>query len=420
MNGRLMSTWCLAACLVTGCFERLDPDSVCPPLLPECAHADEDGDGVPNASDDFPLDPACALAGNDHCGACGAACRLGTVCRDGECLEGCRGDNECFGGFCQAARCVECRGAADCSGRAACVDFVCSERCREDSECPEGTICEEEACVDGCRSVEGSATTWECADENECTRDECVGHVCVQSPEREGEDCLVSQCSSGTCIDGACVTEPANEGVECRPDGSFHGACYSSRCAGGECVVTIENEGLPCEQPEIYLQYFPEEVCRKYRCHEGDCVLRPLAQGTLVPQRDAGCDESYCGTGGEVVERYAPTTKVCDLGAHGHYVEFEGCYQERCAGNGYCGRVAEERSCRCNACSLADGQCRLVDDLEEWEFPQAICLGCTFLQYNERCYDYSHSGRCCHSTRADAEYPFWCNIQSLHDDCQQE
>jgi len=71
----------LVVCLfVAGCYQSLGTEQICPPLTPECAYQDHDGDGVANGEDDFPFDAACSEFGDTNCGACGRGCAAGLHC----------------------------------------------------------------------------------------------------------------------------------------------------------------------------------------------------------------------------------------------------------------------------------------------------------------------------------------------------
>ena len=189
---------------------------------PACELEDHDGDGVTNAHDDFPEDPACATQDDSNCGACGASCVENASCDEGACV--------CHEAF-QGEACDSCadplKAGLDCDE---CVDptFV-------------GSSC------DVCASeLKTGAGCDECIDER-FTGDLC--DVCID-PLKSGPQCQ-------SCKDSSMTGEDCDEPAEVNPEDSLincldYRACVVMGCddVQGDDLETCANQALSaCGEP---------------------------------------------------------------------------------------------------------------------------------------------------------------------------
>lgn len=209
---------------------------------------------------------------DDHCAA-------GSICDGTECRGGCRDDAQCpTGQICDAdtSACrAGCREDADCSGAASICDeassscrmgcraeddcpegfecdfetSTCEGQCTGDADCWEGTVCEGELCVRGCRS--GTLCESGCADTltdvfncggcgNRCDdtegtpvcRDGFCDFECAPGETRCGDRCVDLQYDSENC--GAC-------GTTC--DDPYRGRGF---CSAGTCDFRCDSDAREC------------------------------------------------------------------------------------------------------------------------------------------------------------------------------
>jgi hypothetical protein len=214
--------------------------------------ADADGDaGSPQGPEDAGADaPQCssphtACAGTcvdlrsdeNNCGACGATCNGGLVCKQGMCaLECANGTTLCGGGTCVDTQ-------TDSQNCGAC-----------DRPCASGQVCSQGACVSGCTS----------------------GEMCNGT-------CVNTQQDPNNC--GACgVVCP------CKPTPGCHGGACTCSCAAG-LVECVSNDGGPGECADVQTSTFDCGQCGNVcpageMCAGGHCGCWCVGGTACV---DGGC-----------------------------------------------------------------------------------------------------------------------------------
>ncbi len=148
----------------------------------------------------------------------------------------CPGDDVCDRGQC-VPRCstgeFRCNSGYECTAAGTCVDPTCAA-----VTCPEGQVCLDGACVDGCQSVT-------CPYGDVCRLGRCVD-PCASITCDEGYtchlgvcvDCDCSGCPSGkscvedVCVDTACASVSCTPGTHCSA-GACVDDCSGSSCPGG-------------------------------------------------------------------------------------------------------------------------------------------------------------------------------------------
>jgi hypothetical protein len=162
----------------------------------------------------------------DNCGACGARCAAGEVCREGVCGPPCGAGLTLCDGACVSL-------AADPAHCGACA-----------APCPETQVCAAGACADAChgaslrcddRCVDPASDRQHCGDCNApCGADDaCVAGVCAPACGTGtlcGDGCVDTQSASAHCgsCDHACVGGRACVAGACRP---YCGADPCAPCA---------------------------------------------------------------------------------------------------------------------------------------------------------------------------------------------
>jgi hypothetical protein len=333
---------------------RRDPGTVDP-------GTDRGGPADPGGSDPGGQDPG-ADPGKDAGKDAGAGecqnsgqCALGNICAGATCVPGCEGERDCPTGLhcdpgsgafgaclaclsddhCAGLRCIlgsclkPCTGDGECAATPAtrhCVDGACAA-CGQDAHCALGTVCQDRACVAGCRSARDCPEGKTCAVDGgpagacvDCvTSDDCAGgRVCV------AWSCLVD-CSRVQCTAEAPVCDPAT--------GQCTAAPCKDECLAGQrvCLVAFPQrikdcgsfDGDPC------LEWGPDRLCPAYQqCVPGGASGAECACANPCTEGVARCIE------GSVTAR-----DVCRVqaGTNCRYWSRESCAEGlACTGTGTC------------------------------------------------------------------------------------
>ena len=203
----------------------------------DCTDEDDDGDGVVDALDCAPFDPAvfpnCAnkQCGDDGCGGSCGACGVAESCVNNQCVcqPSCDG-KQCGGDGCGGS-CGSCTGNDFCQ-----IDqCVCIPNCF-------GKQCGDDGCGGSC---------------GDCTDNTCVNGQCVCEPNCDNKICGDDGCggSCGTCTPGQLCSWTPGDGTDCTcPGGKLGpppaGSCNflgSATCTGSfSAYVCIQIPGAPC------------------------------------------------------------------------------------------------------------------------------------------------------------------------------
>jgi hypothetical protein len=156
-----------------------------------------------------------------------------------------------------------------------------------------------------CVRPPGSET---CEDNNSCTRDECIEHVCTHTPVNENQDCSGDDddrnpCTASVCREGQCVhlPDPNSEGRACATNDRDDEECTEDICRDGACAHPPVENGTPCPDAD---PCNGEEACREGRCREG---------AELLCITGNPCTDGKCVTGVGCLEM--PLTGPCEDGS---------------------------------------------------------------------------------------------------------
>ncbi|MBL92618.1 MAG: hypothetical protein CMH56_12505 [Myxococcales bacterium] len=203
-------------------------------------------------------------AATDTCVDCleDEQCELGNICENNDCVEGCRTDR-------------------DCPSDLLCLDGTCIEGCIEDSDCPLSTFCYENQCTPGCNDDDSRCP------ENETCEDDVCRFSCDSDEEcGEGKLCIETECVAGCRNDDDCggwtptCDTSVTPGV-CRA-GCWNGGCWGDQICNDDnlCVDCVENGD--CQNGYSCVDYYCEideplglcEECRDSRdCGEDNLCL---------------------------------------------------------------------------------------------------------------------------------------------------
>ena len=331
---------------------------------PDSADADIDNDGVANAADKFPFDPAeSADADSDGLGDRADLATTGTgldtqnptpdtdndgrfdfedVCptiadpaqRDA--------DGDRVGDLCDNCPGTPNPGQEDSVGDK--IGDVC-RLCDAPEDCPADKICRFGRCVD-------------CASSSQCNGKICDGQgacvACTANAQCGGtrkcnlplgicQDCMVAQdCAAGqACLQGRCF-------AECTVDRD----CGSGFCAGGACVSCRSNADCPLQ-----------EWCDTGLCRAG-CVTDASCGGARVCEQSTRTCVLPCSATcptGQTCDAANVCRQACDLSfpCPGNQICVSGSCRPECSVNGDCtgGKLCQLGQCVASGLCTLDTQC---------------------------------------------------------------
>ncbi len=190
-------------------------------------------------------------------------CTAGETCSGNYpcCDQECGPTDSCPGGSCDPCADI-CTSAADCDDDNLCTTDTCvtnvcvntnnTEVCDDGDICTTGDACANGACVSGqpmedC--AEACSTAADCDDDNPCTTDTCVDHLCINANNTETCDdenhCTIGDiCASGACVGGQAL-DPCPKACTTAADCDDTNLCTTDTCVDLLCANT--NNTDPCD-----------------------------------------------------------------------------------------------------------------------------------------------------------------------------
>ena len=154
-------------------------------------------------------------------------------------------------------------------------------RCDDDNECTKD-LCVGEEC----------AWEWTCEDDDPCTIDECVERACVHTAKDCNDDDPCTENDRCDAATGECVSDPK----VCEDDGN---PCTRDLCdpQTGDCIHPAKADGTPCADDG--------NVCTNDVCQNGTCVHPAKPDGAPCPDDGDPCTDDICENG-ECVHSHEP------------------------------------------------------------------------------------------------------------------
>lgn len=309
-------------------------------------------------ADPGPSDPGAKDPGADPgAGACqnSGQCDLGNICAGNQCVPGCEGERDCPEGLhcdpgsgpfgtcraclsddhCGGLRCIlgtcvkPCAADGDCKATpdaSHCVAGACAA-CGQDAHCALGTVCQDRACVAGCRSAR------DCPEGKTCAVDAGSSGACV--------DCATSDdCGGGRiCIAWSCLVDcakvqcPADKPV-CDPSsGQCQAAPCADQCVAGQraCLVSYPQRIKECgaHDADPCLEWGADRLCPNYQ----QCVPGGVGGASCACANPCQDGEVRCIEGSDTAR------DVCRVqaGTNCRYWSRESCSEgQTCGGDGTC------------------------------------------------------------------------------------
>lgn len=314
--------------------------------------------------------------------------------------EHCDDFDPCTSNHCVAEKClfklapICCESSSECDDGFECTVDVCEQGfcehlgdptlegcCESVSDCP----------IDLCATTSCDATTgaciqdaipgcciydFDCDDASECTEDDCVDMMCVNTPTPEEPGCCGSD---DECVNApACFTTFCDELGSCNLEGiedccvddfqcDDENPCSVDECKLNACVSTLdptlegcclEDADCALEEPDLCvfetwcnvelalceseaLECDDEDDCTDDACQDGECVftLNPMLPGCCTDDAQCG-DDNLC------------TDDSCNVGVGCEQVPIPGCCEtdEQCVDF----FVATNEECVGNACVVCE------------------------------------------------------------------
>ncbi len=301
------------------------------------------------------------------------------VCRDGQCISGCRSDSQCFPGeSCVENRCeFRCSSPQECVANGygtACIDGICKEvnagpdneghsRCTSCQTCSELGTCKDIDCTDddqcpGCSCLLGrNNVCGECQYDSDCGGDSiCNEGACLRP-------CFLEiRCNSDSACPRGEICGESGDGPYCTPGCRNDSQCEaaSERCIDGSCRFFCSSTA-DCAADE--------------RCHDNECKrLEDPADDVDPPADDPGefdddtpsVDNPECG-----MNQCCHTDK-------GYFCEpcycnsSEDCECGLCIGGRCLGTCRSDEDCPCGVCT-AEGFCSEICFKDE-DCDDGICV----------------------------------------------
>ena len=279
----------------------------------------------------------------------------GVTCSDGDpCTDG----DTCTEGQCTVGPAVECDAPTSDCLRAVCQDDGAGE-----AECVEQPLAKDAPCDDGdhCTSEDACTPAGECAGvapdcshlDVGCTVGACdpvasldqAEPVCVQTNAQDGSGCddNVPCTTDDACISGQC----AGVLLTCE---SLDGPCQTGQCDdSGQCVSKPLSDGTLCDDGD--------SCSNGEACDAGACVGGVIKDCTLL---DSGCVVGLCNEAGSCVPGPGPDGGACN--------DASICTLNDACLDGVCTGTPKDCTlfdapCATGSCNPANGQCESKPDL---------------------------------------------------------
>lgn len=253
-------------------------------------------------------------------------CKLGNICKNGECVVGCQSDLDCppeaepkkkvcNTSLGENGMCVECIKNSDCETNVCSPDGICIEapECQEDRDCTtiERPHCDKTdgkcyECTDGSHCRSGSCTNHVCdpftgCDKDEDCKDPKLPHCDITDNKCyecvEGKHCLSNSCTDHKCD----PLPPCKSDSDCPPlaphcdpsDDKCYECVMSSQCSSGLCVNHKCDTSVDCTKDGCK----EGEQCDSFtkKCYP-ECSSQQIQGYTIYyckpPYPILGCDET--------------------------------------------------------------------------------------------------------------------------------
>ena len=191
------------------------------------------------------------------------SCGEGMICEDGACVAGCRTSEDC----------------ASPNRTQVCFENRCVG-CRDDQDCTLETVCTSDECVDGCRDDDGCGTGRICGDDAVCTDGCRTDEACPDG----------SICTDTACVAGCRADEGCPLGMVCADDACVDGCREDARCQRGS--ICTEDVCVPgcrtddgCDRGSICVADACVDGCRD----DQGCETDRLCLETVCVFRGVGC-----------------------------------------------------------------------------------------------------------------------------------
>lgn len=253
-------------------------------------------------------------------------CNTGSICLNGDCIVGCRIDEDCpadspkcENGANPPGSCVECLVGGDCQAPLnACINGSCTQTCNGPNGCSYPTVCDD---------AQGLCVR--CIDNDQCLNGTiCVNNDCVPGCTND-QGCMEGQiCTNGSCVEGCRDDSSCLDGMICADNNCRLGCRPATDTSADTCPVEqhCDAQSLTCADGcgTSNDQCPAGETCLANACYtpcdNGSCPAGDHCDnnGYCVP----GCVGGECGNNqvcdatqdalGECVECYEGDTSVCD------------------------------------------------------------------------------------------------------------
>lgn len=190
-----------------------------------------DDTGESDAGNDSGETDAGEDTGDSGDGCTDEGCGAGQICEDGACVAGCRTNEDC----------------ASPDGPQVCFESRCVG-CRDDLDCTLETVCTDDECVEGCRDDEGCREGRICGDAGVCVegcRDDancadgliCQEEACVEGCRDDAGCPLGTVCDDNACVEGCNDDSRCERGTICRDDACVEGCRDDDACDRGSICI---------------------------------------------------------------------------------------------------------------------------------------------------------------------------------------
>lgn|GEM_PF-632827 len=223
-------------------------------------------------------------------------CADGLICRESECVAGCRTTDDCSGadvcvdGMCVPTVTPDCSATAPCTGGLECVEGECrapSDTCQFNSECGAGRVCINQECTTECDVSRPCPTGASCNGAGYCQVDPRPIDVCVVNADCDaGEVCRDGACYDACTLDAECGAGRYCQEGRCRVDTRPRPTCGPTRncasgsvCLNGTCRIPCST-APECAAFDVQYNFCLDSLCATTNEATSDCAAQVDCSGT--------------------------------------------------------------------------------------------------------------------------------------------